>query len=322
MVNGESLAQITPDFYMQMALDYAWGFQCLALPNPTVAALVLDKNGAIIALEAHTKCGESHAELKALAAAFAKLTGDSTPLTLQNPFEMFDFLAENHRGVFNETTIFSTLEPCNHRGKTPSCAEILALVRPKKIYISVRDSHECAKGGIERLKNADIALSCGVLEERGRDLLLPFLCLQERGRFTLYKLATRLNGDVRGGVISCEKSRSFSHKLRSVAKQMVVSQRTILEDDPLLDSRLVGGRAPDLLILGRKNQLHKNLRIFNDTYRRGLLRCSFRLLRAVRRPQTAGRVTGTDSRAFSFIVFTYLINEPSGSGICGYKMSL
>ena len=58
------------------------------------------------------------------------------------------------------------------------------------------------------------------------------------------------------------------------------------------------------------------------TYRRGLLRCSFRLLRAVRRPQTAGRVTGTDSRAFSFIVFTYLINEPSGSGICGYKMSL
>ena len=71
-------------------------------------------------------------------------------------------------------------------------------------------------------------------------------------------------------------------------------------------------------------QVYFEIKVYLDcyTYRRGLLRCSFRLLRAVRRPQTAGRVTGTDSRAFSFIVFTYLINEPSGSGICGYKMSL
>lgn len=71
-------------------------------------------------------------------------------------------------------------------------------------------------------------------------------------------------------------------------------------------------------------QVYFEIKVYLDcyTYRRGLLRCSFRLDWAMRRPCRAGRVTGTDSRAFSFIVFTYLINEPSGSGICGYKMSL
>ena len=83
------------------------------------------------------------------------------------------------------------------------------------------------------------------------------------------------------------------------------------------------GRCPwDMFIFLMHFLSTQKVYLASYTYRRGLLRCSFYSDGQCEGLKVAGRVTGTDSRAFSFIVFTYLINEPSGSGICGYKMSL
>lgn len=251
------------EFYMQLVLNRAWEAQTLALPNPAVGALVLDESGAILSLCAHEKCGESHAELLALIEAFIKLGGNKEILECKNPFELFNFLAKNHNGIFKKASIFVSLEPCAHIGKTPSCAELLCILEPKKIIISARDLSLNAKGGIQMLKNHGIEVVCGVLENEGLDLLFPFLSLQKNNRFNLFKLAMRANGSFEGGIISNKQTRIFSHKMRSNAARMVVSQKTILSDNPFLDCRLLDSKhAPNLIIVGRKNNLNSNLNIF------------------------------------------------------------
>lgn len=247
---------------MGLAIDYAWETQALALPNPSVGALVLDENNAILSLESHQIYGQSHAELKALKSAYIRLTNNKKLEIINNPFEIYDFLVANHNGIFHNTSIFVTLEPCSHCGKTPSCAELLSILKPKKVFISALETNAIASGGIKKLKSNDISVEYGILEERGNDLLFPFLCMRKNNSFSVYKIAQRLNGSFDGGIISSEESRIYSHKLRNIATRLIVSQKTILTDNPILDSRLVDGRAPDVVVIGRENRLHKNLNIF------------------------------------------------------------
>ena len=250
------------DFYMNLAISKAWESQALALPNPAVGALILDENDAIIALASHTSFGGAHAELEALKIAFMRLSGENMLEGIDSPFEICDYLAKNHRGYFHRTKVFITLEPCAHSGKTPSCARLLSIVKPDEVIISHRDTHKPASGGIAILESSGIKIRHGILEEKGRDLLLPFLCMCEKSSFNLYKIAQRLNASFEGGVISSEDSMIYSHKMRSNANHIIISQRTILCDNPLLDSRLVGGNAPNVVIVGREYRLDSNLAVF------------------------------------------------------------
>ncbi|RAX55128.1 riboflavin biosynthesis protein RibD [Helicobacter sp. 16-1353] len=256
------------EFYMNLALNYAWESQALSLPNPSVGALILDSNNAIISLESHQIYGQSHAELKALKSAYIKLTNNKELENINNPFEIYDFLIKNHNGIFHNTSIFVTLEPCNHFGKTPSCAELLSILKPKKIFISAPETNNIASGGISTLRKNGISVECGILENMGRDLLFPFLCMCNNKSFSIYKIAQRLNGSFDGGIISSEFSRIYSHKLRNIADRIIISQKTILNDNPLLDSRLINGKSPDIIVIGRENKLHKNLNIFQDSNNR------------------------------------------------------
>ena len=250
------------DFYMDIAISKAWESQALALPNPSVGALILDCNNAIIALESHTYFGGAHAELSALKSAFIKLSGNNKINEITNPFEIYDYLLKNHNGYFYHTKIFITLEPCAHSGKTPSCARLLSVLKPSEIIISHKDTNEIASGGMEILEKIGIKIIYGILENKGRDLLFPFLCLQRKSSFLLYKIAQRFNGSFENGQISSNDSMIYSHKMRNIANHIIISQKTIFDDNPLLDSRLVCGKAPNVIIIGRENRLDKNLNIF------------------------------------------------------------
>ena len=250
------------DFYMDIAISKAWEPQALALPNPAVGALILDSNNAIIALENHKVFGGAHAELAALKVAFMKLSDDKKISDITNPFEICDYLMKNHNGYFYNTKIFVTLEPCAHSGKTPSCARLLSVLKPSEVIISHKDINKSASGGIEILKSSGIKVQYGILENKGRDLLFPFLCICEKSSFILYKIAQRLNGSFENGVISSKDSMIYSHKMRSIANNIIISQKTILDDNPLLDSRLVGGKSPNVIVVGKENKLDKNLNIF------------------------------------------------------------
>lgn len=250
------------DFYMDIAISKAWEYQALALPNPAVGALILDVNNAIIALSAHKIFGGCHAELDVLKSAYIKLSGDLQLTKITDPFEIFDFLVKNHNGCFFNTRMFVTLEPCAHSGKTPSCAKLLSILKPSEVIISNKDINKIASGGIEILKSSGIKITYGILENKGRDLLYPFFCMQDKQSFNLYKIAQRLNGSFENGSISSKDSMIYSHKMRSIANNIIISQKTILDDNPLLDSRLVNGKAPNVVVIGRENRLSQNLNIF------------------------------------------------------------
>lgn len=260
--------EIDDNFYMALTLDYAWRVQLLALNNPTVAALILDENGKILALDSHNKYGTPHAELQALKSAFIIMQGKNYHRlqSLENANDIYEFLLKNHNGIFKNKSIFVTLEPCNHFGKTPPCAEILKAVGIKNVFISASEFGKAQKGGAENLAKSGIFVKNKILEKRGADLLYPFLRLEKHNSLRVFKLAMRLNNSFENGVISCKESRIFSHHLRNLATRIIISSKTILNDNPILDSRLVSGKAPNVCIFG-KNHINdcknENLRIFS-----------------------------------------------------------
>lgn len=256
------------EFYMDLALRKAWENQLLALPNPSVGALILDENKKILALEAHCQSGAPHAELCAIKSAYIALQGKNCEIlrNLSDAGQIYEFLQKNHGGIFENKSIFVTLEPCNHFGKTPPCAEILQILRFRNVFIGARECGESAQGGAQNLIKNGIFVQSGILEARGENLLYPFLRLRENGVLRVFKVAQRLNGSFEGGIISCEQSRTLSHRLRNIANRIIISTRTILEDNPLLDARLVSGRAPNVCVFGRKNLekcKDKNLNIWS-----------------------------------------------------------
>ncbi|TKX33033.1 bifunctional diaminohydroxyphosphoribosylaminopyrimidine deaminase/5-amino-6-(5-phosphoribosylamino)uracil reductase RibD [Campylobacter aviculae] len=236
------------EFYMQLALNEAWKYQFLTYPNPAVGCVILDKNEKILAIKAHEKAGLAHAELNAISYAFKKLKPEISLPKEANA--LHDFICKNHQNMFKGAIAFVTLEPCSHQGKTPPCAKLFSELGFKKIFISVKDENDIAKGGGDFLRKHGIEVEFGILEKEGKDLLKPFLKWQ-KGQFKLFKLAISMSGSPLGKIVSNELSRTYAHKIRSVIDLLVVGGETIRIDKPTLDARLCQGKAPDLCILSR-----------------------------------------------------------------------
>lgn len=156
---------------------------------------------------------------------------------LEQSAALHDFLIRNARGLFKDCTLYVSLEPCAHFGKTPPCVELTKAMRPKRVVIGTTDPHAKASGGAEILKNSGIEVALGVCESQAQALLYPFVCYQERGSFRLFKLAMRLNGDYKSGQISCPATQAFTHNQRAVSDTIIVSGETFRADLPRLDSR-------------------------------------------------------------------------------------
>lgn len=226
------------EIFLHWLIDKTWEFQTLALPNPSVGALITDSNNQPLSYAIHQKSGEAHAELEAVRLALIALGVLSVEQCQNlNPWELCELILSTHQNALKDCSIFVTLEPCNHDGKTPSCAKFLAELGIKKVFFSSYDFGEKSKGGGAYLQSKGVEVFGSVCKGEGEALLYPFLCLQEKGHFNLYKIAQRLNASYKQGQISNEYSKAFTHTQRGVAQSLIISGKTLLEDQPKLDLR-------------------------------------------------------------------------------------
>ena len=244
------------EFYMDLALRAAWRYQALTLPNPAVGCVLLDRGGRVLGIGAHKKAGFLHAEANAVFAAlcdldvnfaqdfaceYARKFGvkfqniEALKSALLQPSFTYDFILNRHGGLLRGACAYVTLEPCAHRGKTPSCAELLAELGLSRAVIGARDTNAQAAGGAEILRRGGIEVKFDVCHATAAELAEPFYLARESG-FCFIKINATLNGAVHGRIGS-EKQRAFVHELRGVCDYVGVGGQTVRTDRPTLDVR-------------------------------------------------------------------------------------
>ncbi len=213
-------------------------------PNPMVGCVIVH-NGRIIGEGYHQKYGSHHAEVNAI-----------------NSVRERDKLAES--------TLFVTLEPCAHHGKTPPCADLIVEVGIKKVVIATKDPFDQVNGsGMDKLKSAGCDVSVGLMEEEARRLNKRFLTFHEKKRpFIVLKWAQTSDGFLArpGGDskwISNPYSRQLVHKWRSEEDAILVGKNTALIDNPTLTTRDWVGKNPTRVLLDRELEVSKDSNIYN-----------------------------------------------------------
>ena len=204
---------------MTRAVELALRGRNRTAPNPCVGAVMV-QDGHIVAEGYHRYCGGLHAERECIADARTK-------------------------GVdMSQCTMFVTLEPCNHYGKTPPCTEGILQAGIKHIVVGTRDPNPKAAGGLEYLESRGVKVEHGVLEEQCRDLISDFLCWQFTDRaYSILKLACTIDGKIAGATgaqeaVSCPESFQDVQYLRSIVGAVIVGGNTLREDNPSLNCRL------------------------------------------------------------------------------------
>ncbi|MBA3027083.1 MAG: bifunctional diaminohydroxyphosphoribosylaminopyrimidine deaminase/5-amino-6-(5-phosphoribosylamino)uracil reductase RibD [Sulfurimonas sp.] len=253
---------IDANFYMNLALLEAWKYQGLTYPNPAVGCVVVGKNGELLAINAHKKAGEAHAEVLALKDAYLKTTHDIAIANISASHEIHTYLLKHHNNCFADVSLYTTLEPCSHIGKTPSCASLIASLGIKKVYVGSLDSNKEASEGNLILSSAGIEVESNILKKECDELLIPFL-RWTNNNFVFFKWAQRLNATTDDGLISSKESRKHVHAMRSLCDLIVIGGNTVRTDRPTLDARLVDGKAPDVLIVSKRNDFDRTIPLFN-----------------------------------------------------------
>jgi diaminohydroxyphosphoribosylaminopyrimidine deaminase/5-amino-6-(5-phosphoribosylamino)uracil reductase len=204
------------ELYMNRAIELAKTRKGETHPNPTVGCVIV-KNGKVVGEGFHRRAGEPHAEVVALQRA-----------------------GKNAEG----STVYVTLEPCSHYGRTPPCSLALIRAKVRRVVVATADPNPRVSGkGIQMLKNAGVEVEVGLLEEEARRLNEDFFKWIKMGLpFVTLKVAQSLDGFIaaEGGIskwITNERSRKFVHKMRCEASAVLVGVGTILKDNPLLTVR-------------------------------------------------------------------------------------
>ncbi len=253
---------VDDNFYMSLAISEAWKYQLLTYPNPAVGAVVL-KNDELLSIQAHKCAGEAHAEVLALKEAYLKKYPNDLLSKIVDVFEIHNYLVSNTKGFFEDCTIYVSLEPCSHLGKTPSCAKLLESLKIKKLIISCKDDSKKASGGAEILQNKGIEVKYSCMQKEGYELLYPFLQWSKKS-FVFFKMAQTLNGTINGGKISKKQTLKYVHSLRSKIDLLCIGGNTVRQDKPILDTRYVqNGINPDILIYSKQKSFDKSIALFN-----------------------------------------------------------
>ncbi|MFK5937864.1 MAG: bifunctional diaminohydroxyphosphoribosylaminopyrimidine deaminase/5-amino-6-(5-phosphoribosylamino)uracil reductase RibD [Sulfurimonas sp.] len=249
-------------FFMSLALKEAWKYQGLTYPNPAVGCTIVSESGEILAVEAHHKAGEAHAEVNALKSAYFKLTNDDDVLTLKSSADIHSYLLRKHNNIFTDVKLYTTLEPCSHVGKTPSCASLISNLGIKKVFVGSYDTNPIAQNGNKVLTYNDCLVDTELMLTECDDLLYPFKKFTD-DKFVFFKWAQRLNATTDDGIVSSQASRKNVHAMRNVCDLLVIGGNTVRTDRPTLDARLVNGKVPDILILSRTKEFDKSIALFN-----------------------------------------------------------
>ncbi len=247
--------------YIDLAIKRAWRYQGLTFPNPAVGACVVGAKGEILGINAHQRAGEAHGEVLALRDAYVLLTNDDSIALTCNAHKLHAYLLENHNNIFHNCSIYVTLEPCSHIGKTPSCASLISALGLKKVHIGQSDTNPSASGGVDILKSENIIIEKAIEEKKSYDLLYPFLTWQKNS-FVTFKWAQRLDGTIDGGTVSSHASREYVHAMRNVCDLLVIGGNTVRTDCPTLDARMVNGKAPDILIYSHEDNFDRDMPLF------------------------------------------------------------
>lgn len=233
--------------YMRRALQLAALGAGHTSPNPMVGAVIVGPDGGIIGEGWHRRCGEGHAEVNAIASV-------------------------RRHELLPHSTMYVTLEPCSHWGKTPPCASLIISRHIPRVVVGASDPFPAVNGrGIAMLREAGTEVVTGVLAQESLRLNARFIIAHTQQRpFVLLKWAQSADGFLDrsrqpGGAaarISTPLTSLLTHRLRAMCDAILAGSGTVLADDPRLDARLwAGGRAPHPVILDRRGRVPRDARI-------------------------------------------------------------
>jgi diaminohydroxyphosphoribosylaminopyrimidine deaminase / 5-amino-6-(5-phosphoribosylamino)uracil reductase len=266
---------------MTQALNAAWEYQLLTFPNPAVGAACIAHHGEILSIGAHKIAGGPHAEVYALRDAYTILSGDKTIAECDDSHRIHDYLRTHHNALFTTVSMAVTLEPCAHSGKTPSCALLIRDLGIKELFIACKDPNPLAANGGQILEDAGVKCTFGVMESEGGALLEPFIRWQNNP-FVFFKWAQRLDGTIDNGVISSPASRTHVHAIRDKCDLILIGGNTVRTDRPTLDARLVGGKAPDVLIYSHHDDFDRTIPLFTIPNRHVFIASDFERIKEYR----------------------------------------
>ena len=232
------------EFYIKRCIELAKKATGKTYPNPLVGAVIVH-NGKIIGEGYHQKAGEPHAEINAIN-------------SVENP------------ELLPESTIYVSLEPCAHFGKTPPCSLKLKEIGFRKVVIGAMDSHDKVNGkGKKILVDAGIETISGILENDCRELNKRFFTFHEKKRpYLILKWAESQDGyidkDFKPTKISNELSSQFVHQIRSEEHAILAGTQTALNDNPSLTTRLIEGRNPVRILIDFELKIPRDFKIYNN----------------------------------------------------------
>lgn len=237
--------------YMRRCLELALNGAGSVAPNPMVGAVIVH-NGTIIGEGFHAQYGEAHAEVNAINSV-------------------------SDKELLRQATMYVSLEPCSHFGKTPPCTERIMEHGIPRVVIATTDPNPKVSGrGVEILKQKGVEVIHGVLEEEARYLNRRFITYHTRKRpYVILKWAQTIDGfidrhrghgtDREATWITNELARSLVHRWRTEEQAVMVGTNTVMLDNPRLNVRNWSGRAPVRVVIDRKLRLPKNSNVFDGT---------------------------------------------------------
>ena len=232
------------EIYINRCIELAQNALGKTYPNPLVGSVIVH-DGKIIGEGFHEKAGQNHAEINAINSV-------------------------KNSELLKESTIYVSLEPCSHFGKTPPCANKIVEIGFKKVVIGTLDSHEKVNGkGKKILEDAGIEVISGVLEKECQELNKRFFTFHQKKRpFIILKWAQSKDGfmdrDFKPTQIGNPLTKQFVHQLRSEEHAILVGTNTALHDNPSLTTREIVGRNPVRILIDFNLKIPGDFNIYNE----------------------------------------------------------
>ena len=234
--------------HMQRCIELAQNGAGNVSPNPMVGAIVV-YDDKVLGEGYHELYGEAHAEVNAINAV-------------------------KDKSLLAKATIYVSLEPCVHFGKTPPCSDLIIESKIPNVVIGCTDPFAQVAGkGVEKLKNAGVTVILGILEKECLELNKRFFTFHERKRpYIILKWAQSQDGFIDKkrtdtcptiNWITHPNTNQLTHKWRSEEDAILIGKKTAINDNPELTTRAVDGKNPIRIVIDRKLELSKDLKIFN-----------------------------------------------------------
>jgi diaminohydroxyphosphoribosylaminopyrimidine deaminase/5-amino-6-(5-phosphoribosylamino)uracil reductase len=241
------MVSISHEFFMQRCLDLSQTGMGAVAPNPMVGAILVHE-GKVIGEGFHRIYGQAHAEVNCV---------NNVP--------------DGLKSLIPASTMYVSLEPCAHHGKTPPCADLIIAQKIPRVVVGCVDTFSAVAGkGIQRMKDAGIEVITGVLEETCREVNRRFFTFHEKKRpYIILKWAQSADGfmappDGKPVRISNGYTDRLVHQWRSREMAIMVGTRTALKDDPKLTTRLWPGNHPLRIVIDRRLQIPQHYQLHSQ----------------------------------------------------------